>query len=173
MIIRCTQKLLKDLKQKPANGEPVNNLLWSWHGNVFHIERRKCILLTNDETLFSIFIPALKSQDFKIFHIIFGQKLFKTLLAEEIPQDQIETVLSECEKIQYEKTNNRSVLGTMNEQKFQIEYSIQSEGGLAQTNMFELNRFINRNRLSAIDYKYPIEIFKEKLKKITLSNQLI
>ena len=92
MIIHCTNKLLKELKSASENEKPKGNSFWSWHANVFHIERYKCVLVTNDETLFSIFIPGLKSVEFKMFHAIFGQNLFKTLLSEAIPQDQIETV---------------------------------------------------------------------------------
>lgn len=167
MIIRCTKKLFAELKAKPANGEQESDLLWSWHANVFNIGRRKCVLVTNDATLFSLVIPGLKSADFKLFHVIFGQHLFKTLLSEEIQQNRIEVVLSRCENIRYEKTNSRSVLGTMNEQKVQIEYSIQAAGGLELTDIYELNRQMNRIVYSAIGYKYPVEIFVEKLRQIT------
>jgi len=164
MIIRCTQKLLSELKTKPTNEENPRDPFWSWHANIFHIERRKCVLVTNDITLFTMFIPALKKPDFQTFYFIFVQHLFKNLLHEEIPQSQIEIVLSECKEIQYKKTNNRSVLGSMNDQKYQLEYIIQAEGGLARTNIYELNHKLNRNILSAIDYKYPIEMFAKQLK---------
>ncbi len=167
MIIRCTQKLFAELKKKPTTEVPPKDPFWSWHANVFHIERRKCVLITNDTTLFTMFIPALKKPDFQSFHFVFGQHLFKNLLYEEIPQNQIETVLSECEGIKYEKTNNRSVLGSMNDQRFQLEYLIQAEGGLAGTEIYKLNHKLNRNILSAIDYKYPIEMLRKKLQEIT------
>ncbi len=94
---------------------------------------------------------------------MFGQFLFKNILYEKIPQNQIETVLDECREIQYGKTNSRSVLGSMNDQRFQLESFIESEGGLAQTDVYELNHHLNRNILSAIKYKYPIEMFSEQL----------
>ena len=166
MIIRCTQKLFAELKKKPTKAVPPKDPFWSWHASVFHIERRKCVLITNDTTLFTMFIPALKKPDFQSFHFVFGQHLFKNLLYEEIPQNQIESVLSECEGIKYEKTNNRSVLGSMNDQRFQLEYLIQAEGGLARTEIYELNHKLNRNILSAIDYKYPIEMLRKKLQEI-------
>jgi hypothetical protein len=75
--------------------------------------------------------------------------------------------LEEYQEIQYAKTDNRSVLGSMNDQKFQLEYLIQSEGGLDKTDIYELNYKLNRIILSAIDYKYPIEILKKKLQKTT------
>ncbi len=64
-----------------------------------YIERRKCVLVTNDIKLFTMFIPALKKPEFQSFNFIFGQQLFKNLFDEKIPQKQIETILSECEDI--------------------------------------------------------------------------
>ena len=55
----------------------------------------------------------------------------------------------------------------MNEQKFRLEYFIQAEGGLASTDIYELNHKLNRIRLSAIEYKYPIELLRVKLPEIT------
>jgi hypothetical protein len=163
MLIRCTQKLLTELKIKPADVESPADSFWSWHANMFYIERRKCVLITNDTTLFSLFIPSLKKPDFQSFHYLFGQYLFKNMLYEQIPQNQIETVLDQCQKIDYGKTSNRSVLGSMNDQRYQLEYFIESMGGLAQTDVYELNHHINRNILSAINYKHPIDMFSEQL----------
>ena len=118
MIIRCTQKLLSELKIKPAVVESTTDSFWCWHANMFYIERRKCVLVTNDKTLFCLFIPSLKKPDFQSFHYVFGQFLFKNLLYEQISQNQIETVLDECQEIQYGKTNSRSVLGSMNDQRY-------------------------------------------------------
>ncbi len=167
MILRCTKKLLTELKQNPTKEIAPKESFWSWHANTFYIERRKCVLVTNDITLFTMFIPAHKKPDFQSFHFIFGQQLFKNLLHEKIPQKQIETILSECEDIQYKRTNNRSVLGSMNELKFQLEYHIQTEGGLARTDIFELNYQLNRTLMSPIKYKYPIEMFLVKMQEIS------
>jgi len=101
MIIRCTQKLLAELKIRPIPEESENDAFWSWHANVFRIERRKCVLITNDTTLFAVFIPALLKKDFESFDFLIGEHLFKNLLYENIPQTQIEDVLSECRNIKY------------------------------------------------------------------------
>lgn len=166
-VIKCTKKLLKELKQKTTSDVPQDNNLGSWHANIFHIERRKCILITNDLTLYTMFIPYLKKDDFKTFHIVFGQNLFKNLLYEKISQREIETVLEEYREIQYAKTDSRSVLGSMNDQKIQLEYIIYSEGGLDNTDIYKLNNKLNRNILSAINYKHPIDMLKNKLRNST------
>ena len=167
MIICCTKKLLAELKNEPTEEESAKDPFWTWHANVFLIERCKCVLITNDTTLFTIFIPALKKPDFESFHFVIGQHRFKNLLHENIPQRQIEVVLSECENIKYEKINNRRVLGSMNNQKTQLEYFISAEGGLARTDIYELNHKLNRVISRAVGYKYPIEMLKEKLQEIT------
>lgn len=166
-LIKCTQKLLKELKQKPSSYIPHDSNLGSWHANVFHVERRKCVLVTNDLTLYTMFIPYLKKDDFKVFHVVFGQNLFKNLLYEELSQKEIETVLEEYQEIQYAKTDSRSVLGSMNDQKIQLEYIINSEGGLDNTDIYNLNKKLNRNILSAISYKHPIDMLKDKIKNGT------
>ena len=163
MIIRCTQKLLKALNKKPDTEEGPTNPFLGWHANMFYVERRKCVLITNDITLFTLFIPALKKPDFQNFHCIFGQYLFKNLLHEEMTQVQIEKILPECEEVHYQKTNNRSVLGSMNNQQFYLEAIIQKEGGLERTDILELNHKLNRHILSAIAYHRPVKMFTEQL----------
>ncbi len=167
MIIHCTQKLLSELKIKPSEeNHPIKDPLWSWHGNMVLIERRKCVLITNDATLFSVFIPALKKQDFESFNFVFGQYLFKNLLYENIPQGHIETVLSQSESITYMKTANRSVAGCMNEQIRYLQYFIQSEGGLEHTDIYEMNHKLNNVFFKLTGYRHPLDLFKEKLAAI-------
>jgi len=124
------------------------------------------VLVSNDSTLYTMFIPFLKKPDFQNFSFVFGQNLFKNLLHEGFNQNQIEAVLDEHDKISYAKTNNRSVLGSMNDQKFQLEYHIYRYGGLQYTPVYELNTKLNKNILSAIELGYPIDMLKEKLKNL-------
>lgn len=167
-LIRCTQKLLKEINVRPTtNVEPIRSIMGGWHANLLRIERRKCILITNDSTLYTLFIPCLRKADFQNFHVVFGQHLFKNLLNEGFGQSQIEAVLDEHEQLLYDKTNNRSVLGSMNDQKIQLEWRIHLNGGLEETSIYNLNKELNRNILSAIDKSYPIEMLEDKLRNIT------
>jgi len=166
MIIHCTQKLLSELKPKVTDETP-DDPFWSWHGNLLRIERKKCVLLTNDVTLFSMFIPGLTKPDFQSFKFIFGQSLFKNLLHEKIPQVQIEAVLTHCEYLSYQKSNNRQVLGCMNDLKKQLEYIIGDSGGLESTDIWDLNSKLNLTILSPLGRKRPIQALKEKLQELS------
>ena len=85
-ILRCTQKLLYELKVKPSDSIQQPSELSSWHANLLRIDRRKCVLFTHDTTLYSFFVPGLKKPDFKNIREVFRQFFFKSLIAEDIPQ---------------------------------------------------------------------------------------
>ncbi|MGC8657609.1 MAG: DUF6933 domain-containing protein [Desulfomonilaceae bacterium] len=166
MIIRCTQKLLAELKADPEPREPVTESFMDCHATLFRVQRHKCVMISNDLTLFTIFIPFLRKQEFQFFHLEVGQHFFKNLIYENIPQAQIEAVLTECRNISYQKTCNRKVLGSMNDLRRGLEYRVYEAGGLERINLYELNKELNRTILGMINHKYPIEMFREKLKTI-------
>jgi hypothetical protein len=166
-ILRCTKKLLTELKTKPSGGATCSNELGSWHANLLRIDRRKCILFTNDATLYSFLIPGLKKPQFENFREVFGQNLFKNLLWENFPQNQIEIVLDEHREIIIAKTNNRSVLGSMNDLVFQLKYRISAMGGLVNIDLAELNHELNRIPMSAIKEVYSIYELRNLLNKLS------
>ncbi len=71
--IHCTQKLLKELGKRGAGvpqPEPQRGLLGPWHANLIRIERRKCILFTNDLTLYSFLVPGVKKVVIQADHVL-------------------------------------------------------------------------------------------------------
>lgn len=63
------------------------------------------------------------------------------------------------------KSTNRSVLGTMNNMAGFIENIVYESGGLENTDMLELNSYINRIPFTPIKYQYPIECLQQFLSK--------
>ncbi len=119
----------------------------SWHANLLRVDRRKCILFTHDATLYSFLVPGLKKPQFENLIEVFGQNLFKNLIFENFPQNQIESVLYEHREIIIAKTNNRSVLGSMTDLSFQLKYRIAAMGGLVNIDLAELNQGVNYHPL--------------------------
>ena len=78
----------------------------------------------------------------------FPQRLFKALLWHEFPQEQMEAILDTLREIQYGKSISKSVLGVMNELRFQIEYFV-SETGLENLDLMDLHCRINRTLFRA------------------------
>ena len=166
-ILRCTQKLLSELKLNPSDTVQPADELGSWHANLLRIDRRKCVIFTHDRTLYTFFISGLVKVHFKNFHEVFRQNLFKSLMAENLPQKHIEIFLEDIREIEISKTNNRSVLGSMNDLTFQLKYQIADEGGLLNTDITKLNHDLNRIPMSAIEEIYSIYELRKLLIKLS------
>jgi hypothetical protein len=83
-------------------------------------------------------------------------------MGEGIDDVQVEYVLSEHTQVMITKTNSRSVLGSMNDLAFQIK-SMTRVSKLADADLSEINRQLNRIPMSAIKYNVSIDEMKRRL----------
>ena len=164
--LRCTKKLLTELKLKPSADAEESIGIGNWHANLLWIEHRKCVLFTNDQTLFSFLVTGMKKPQFENFHEVFRLNLFKNLSNENLPQNQIEYVLDEHRKLQIAKTNNRSVLASMNELAYQVRWLIHDMGGLINSNLTSLNHDLNRIPMGAIESIFSVEELSKVLNQV-------
>lgn len=66
MILRCTKKLLDVIRpEQLATQEPDGD---DWYGNLLVLERRKCLLLTHADILFTIIEPDVRASDLRSTH---------------------------------------------------------------------------------------------------------
>jgi hypothetical protein len=87
-------------------------------------------------------------------------------MAENLPQKHIEIFLDDIREIEISKTNNRSVLGSMNDLTFQLKYKIADEGGIEITDITKLIHDLNRIPMSAIEEIYSIYELKKLFNKL-------
>ena len=74
MILRCTKKLLDVIRpEQLATQEPDGS---DWYGNLLVLDRRKCLLLTHADTLFTIFEPDVRAPDLRSTHDLVAPILF-------------------------------------------------------------------------------------------------
>jgi hypothetical protein len=60
--IFCTNKLEKIIGKKLMDYEPLEHLLGNRNANIFSFQGRKCLILMNDETYYSIlFLHIIKA----------------------------------------------------------------------------------------------------------------
>jgi hypothetical protein len=161
-IIKCTTKLLNELGVKPANAPDQPPCLCDWHANVLRLDRKKYVLFTNDQTLYSLFVPWNKSPWSTDIMERFRFGLLKSLMSEGLAEVQIKYLLSEHAQVTITKTNSRSVLGSMNDLTIQIKSMILVSDGL-DVNFSEVNRQLNRIPMSAIKYQVSIDELKRRL----------
>lgn len=162
-FIRCTGKLLKEmgLKESVLNkNEPPFSCLGSWHANLIHIDRKKCILFTNDKTLFKFIVVNAARSDIIKLDVIFKRYIRCVLADEGLGVDVTEKIMDEYKEMAFAKTNSKSVLGSMNDLAFNYKHRIQAEGGVNSPSVPGIIRTMNRMPMGAIKYLYPVEVSK-------------
>jgi hypothetical protein len=105
----------------------------------------------------------MKKPRLEDFEEMFRLGLFKSLMAEGFGELQVEYMLKQHQHIVIARTNSRSVLGSMNDLAFQVKVMIDGMGGLANADLSEVNRQVNRVPMSAIEYKAGIDELKRLL----------
>jgi len=171
-LLHCTQKLLKELGNPPL--QSPDNLhstgLGNWYANLLRIDRRKCILFTNEKTLYSFLIPRVKKENLKNIVDEFLFYLNMNLQAEGFSIEVINRVLQEYTDIGFAKTASKKILGSMNQLAFEYEIFVQEKGGLENVKVLEMNRDINRTILNGIKFLHPIEALRDVLEFCPASN---
>ena len=162
-IIKCTQKLLKELSVEQEEDVIAQSWIESWHANIFRINSRKCILVSNDATLYSLVFYPVNKSFIKKFQFYFNEHLFKTMLADNIPQALIEKVLAIGDEIIFTKTDDRRVLGSMNDFKQHIEALADMHNGLKNCSIFNIQKMLNTMPMRMLEYQTPIKAFMQKL----------
>jgi hypothetical protein len=159
-LIHCTQKLLKELGVVPTatdlthvNPEGLGN----WYANLLRFDRRKCILFTNERTLYSFLVPGVLKKDLLKIENLFRSHLAFNLQYEGFSAGAIERVMEEYKEIGFARTVSKSVLGSMNDLKHGYEFKVFRAGGIEHFNVLAVNQKMNKTPLKTIKYNFPIE----------------
>jgi hypothetical protein len=132
------KKLLDILKIKNPNED-----IEDWHCNIFDYGKIYAVLLTNDKTLFSFYLYGFEKNDFKDFSEIIKQNIFKIMLNLGFEQKKFEVILESMENIRFSKTNNKSVLASMNQMSPYIYTQMDKEKDLIDI-VEGLNNIVNK-----------------------------
>ncbi|WP_313640808.1 DUF6933 domain-containing protein [Paenibacillus sp.] len=155
LVLRYTQKLLKDLKVAPVEVEDISTF-FSWHVNIMQL-RKKHILFVHDESRLCIVLDGIRSGQADKLVEKFRTELKEYLLQEGFKKQLINQYLLEAGEITISRTNNKSVLGTMNEITFYNTVDRDFDS------LYERNKWLNTFIHKPIDYNQPIDVFRESL----------
>ena len=162
-LIRCTKKLQREIELQQsdlAETEPPFSRLGSWHANLLYIDRRKCVLFTNDKTLLTFLVPDVSRASIRKLQRLFRSSLACVVADEKLNPEAIESIDAEYRDLGFANTNNRSVLGSMNDLAFHYEHHIREEGGMHRCDLPAIIRRLNRMPMSATAFTFPIEGLK-------------
>jgi hypothetical protein len=119
VILRCTQKLMRRLRVQPIeNPAPSPVVLGDWHVRCLRAGHRDVLLFTDSASRLSV-VCAAKGMGAGLPSLL-GPALEALLRALEVPEDVIEQELADVPDSVIARSNNRSVMGTMNDCAFEI-----------------------------------------------------
>lgn len=167
-LLYCTQKLLKELDvQFSEHGEASSSEgLGNWYANLLRIDRRKCLLFTNEKTLYSFLVPVVLKENLKRIEKEFLVHLLLNLKYEGFDSEVLKKVSDEYKQVSFSKTASRSVLGSMNDLAYQYEVCIHMEDEIENVKLLQINQKINKTPMSAIAYRYPIEALRKVIEEL-------
>lgn len=125
MILHCSQKLAAKLADV-AEVSPVpleeTSPLGGWHGHLFTVDRRQCVLFCHDATRFTLFLPGLRKEHF----VDLGNEWFRplylaTLAAFGCPSVQLMKVELAIGPIRFDTAIDRSVQGSLRTAREDLE----------------------------------------------------
>ncbi|HOG19650.1 MAG TPA: hypothetical protein PKW37_04335 [Salinivirgaceae bacterium] len=148
------------------------NPLGKWYATVFFISRKKCLLITNSNTKYSVIIAGINKPDFKNLSKIFTNTLIDQLKIDAIPFE--ETVIKNLigTIVLHKTDNNRPIIGTQNHMLENIEVWKYRFGAFENWNFRKINRNLNKIPYKEGNlYLTPIEKMKSLLDEINTSSQ--
>lgn len=163
LLIRCTCKLQKEMGLKKTDlveEEGSDSKLGPWHANLIHINGRKCILFVNDKTLLNFIVTDVTRAEIRGLSEMFLNTLICVLADEGVSNNVIDAIKQEYSENGYAKTNNKSVLGSMNDLAFHYKFLIQDSGGVHSYMVPSIIKQLNHMPMGAIDYAYSIDAFR-------------
>ena len=122
MIIHCSQKLAAKLPGvSPAPLEETSPL-GSWHGHLFTLDRRQCVMFCHDATRYVLFMAGVSKADFAELGGRWFRPLYlATLAVSGCPDTQIKKVELALGPMRFDTATDRSVQGSLRVAKQDLE----------------------------------------------------
>ncbi len=128
MLIQCTKTLLDRLglqkdSLKPAEGfESFPESLMAWHANYITLDRRKAIVLMNNETRYPVVIYRPKPRDFKRIDELIIEAIRTALHMEGVQKEVIDNYISTTGELEFSRTAGKSIIAQMNNSVNEIAF---------------------------------------------------
>ena len=169
IVFRNTGEIAKELGlRKPDITETEDEgYFGSWFCNVVTVNRRKCLIFCHATTLYSFFVPCVTKKEFANFFEVFQINLSANLEYEGINPTVIRNLLCHYQEVVLSKTNNRSVLGSMNDYCYLFGAYVEP-GGPQDCDILAVNQKINTAPMSALKYSSGVKEMKRMLMRVAI-----
>lgn len=123
-VLRCTRKLLDRIGPSNAVAEPSTTILGDWFAQPFSVGRRRFILLACGRSRQAVLMPG---RDVRHLAQNFPGALAEVLVRLGASAPAVRRETGEMRECVIAATNNRSLLGTLNDFSFLLKWRLEDE----------------------------------------------
>jgi hypothetical protein len=113
VILHCSHKLAAKLPDVSSTPLDEVSPLGSWHGHLFSLDRRQCVVFMHDATRYALFLPGLRRAQFAELGDWFRMLYLATLAGFGCSDTQIKKVELVLGRVRYDTATDRSVQGSL------------------------------------------------------------
>lgn len=144
MILHCSRKLAERLADVSTTPPEEASPLGSWHGHLFTIDRRQCVMFCHDATRYVLFLPGLRKAQFKVLGTPWFRELFTASLAVlGCPDTQIRKAELAIGPVRYDTVTDRSVMGSIKVAQQDLEAWLQDLPNVLAADPLAAARWLN------------------------------
>jgi len=164
-LIRCTRKLLTEIgAQVASSAEPAHPALpGDWFANLIRIERRKCVIFTSERTLLTFLVVGPGRAAIRDYATLFRSGLRRLLENEGFAAIDIDRVVGQYQQVNLAPTNDRSVLGSLNDMARIAVGQIAYLDGLARCDLRAIDHELNITPMSRLKMESPLAVTRRAL----------
>lgn len=163
MIIQTTKPVQKLFDTQGIGLPDFANPFACWHAMLFTLNHRKVLLLTHNESLYSVVINGVTKKEMSTSFDRIRERLKLQLMYDEFPMEQIAEMLRYSEHFSIFKSSNKSVMSSMNSFVNKIKMIVHREG---ECNEVKLSHILNRTPLKRYEFDTPTELLEMTLSTI-------
>jgi hypothetical protein len=164
-LIRCTGKLLTEMDARAQTSEEPTSVarLGDWYAHLLSIEHKKCVIFASERTLLTFLTAGLGRDAIRDYGTLLRDGLLRLLENEGFARDVVARALDEYQELTLATTNDRSVLGSLNDLARLAAGYIERDGGLRVSDLGAVNHRLNQTPMKRLGMESPINATRRVL----------
>jgi hypothetical protein len=161
ITLRCTRRVLDNLKDPLTERlVPPTAALGEWYVNLIPVEIGHVFIFVHSTTLLMVALPA---EEIRSFMPAFPERVYHLLRRLGISMKVVKEETRQMREAQIAKTASRSVLGSMNDIAFHVQYWAEFDEYGRLINLDEMEMKLSGMPHKPLGYRMPEEAVKDLL----------
>jgi hypothetical protein len=157
IAIRCTKKLLERVGAPSPVTAPTTAVLGDWYARPVAVGHQRLVLLISEHSRLPVVVPA---RDVKHLARNFPEALSLVLRGLALPTSVVEREVAATREAVIAQTNNRSLLGTLNDFSYLLIGYAESAPGI---DLVDLALLVSRAPVAPLGMKSPDRVTRDLL----------